>query len=143
MGFFNDLFHGNFKHIWSEAKKDTGEFIRGEKPLIEGGGVLGSIINSGVNTVAQPILKAVPDPIRQVVGNIVGGGGGVRTMKQAPITMSYAASVPAPMTAAKVTGTDGKQYQQKSDGSWSVVDENKNTLYLIIGIGLFLFLKKK
>lgn len=132
MGFFKNLFSGNFKEIAHQAVKN----IKNGQ-LIKGGGFIGDLINTGVNTVSGGALTKIKNSIGTGSGGGSGGDPGVGTGGRVSNPQSFI-KIPSDQKV--------KVKQTHKDDDFGDVNVNSNTNYIpyiLGGLIVFYFIKKR
>lgn len=136
MGFFKNLFSGNFKEIARQAVKNISH-----GQLIKGGGIIGNLINTGVNTVTGGALTKLKGLTGGGSGGASGGGGGGSGGSVGAPSGITPKSYIRPLPNQKV-----KTYQDHKDDDFGDVNVNSNTNYIPYIVGalvIFYFIKKR
>lgn len=131
MGFFKNLFSGNFKEIAHQAVKNISH-----GQLIKGGGIIGNLINTGVNTVTGGALTKIGNTLGGVSGGGSGGGTSVGTSD------GTGGRVSNPQSFIKIPSDQKVKVNQTHK---DVIDVKSNTNYIpyiLGGLVIFYFIKK-
>lgn len=128
MGFFKNLFSGNFKEIAHQAVKNISN-----GQLIKGGGIIGNLINTGVNTVTGGALTKIK--ATNVGSSVTGNVSGTRSVN----------GTSPPSFIRPLSNQKAKTTQNQNDDFGDVnVNGNQNILiYIFIAVVVYYFIKKR